>query len=311
MLGERRAGPLQGAVDRRDAGAEQLGDLGRRPLQHLAQDQHGALVGRQRCSVATKASRIDSRSSAISAGSPPAGTTRASGTGCSQATSGSGGRAADRRPAAPAPCPSAAPAAGGRRACRSRRWWRSCRARTAATTAPRTARRPSRRAPACPAPRPRPRTPSRASGSSSRSARPGAVSSVRVRGPSTTERSVLGPVVDAAHLGLAPDSAATVIARSVQFRRAGHPARPAGGPPARRPDLVQRARRRQPVRRAEAARRPSATGTAAAPAAGGRPGTPRGRVLTRSPSTVKPAARSASTTAASARPGRVVATAAR
>ena len=44
---ERRARPLQRAVDRGDARLEQLGDLGRLPAQHLAQDQHGALARRQ------------------------------------------------------------------------------------------------------------------------------------------------------------------------------------------------------------------------------------------------------------------------
>ena len=44
---QRRPGPLQRAVDRRHRGVEQLGDLGRLPAQHLAQDQHGALARRQ------------------------------------------------------------------------------------------------------------------------------------------------------------------------------------------------------------------------------------------------------------------------
>ena len=47
MRGQRRPGPLQRAVHRRHAGVEQLGDLGGRPPQHLAQDQHRALPGGQ------------------------------------------------------------------------------------------------------------------------------------------------------------------------------------------------------------------------------------------------------------------------
>ena len=44
---ERRARPLQRAVDRGDARVEELGHLARLPAQHLAQDQHGALPRRQ------------------------------------------------------------------------------------------------------------------------------------------------------------------------------------------------------------------------------------------------------------------------
>ena len=39
--------PLERAVDRRHAGVEQLGDLGGLPLEHLAEDEHGALPGGQ------------------------------------------------------------------------------------------------------------------------------------------------------------------------------------------------------------------------------------------------------------------------
>ncbi len=45
--GQGGPGPLQGAVDRGHAGVEQLGDLGGLPAQHLAQDQHGPLAGRE------------------------------------------------------------------------------------------------------------------------------------------------------------------------------------------------------------------------------------------------------------------------
>jgi hypothetical protein len=47
-------------------------------------------LGGSSCSVVTNASRTESRSSAISAGSAVDGTTRTSGIGCSQAISGSG-----------------------------------------------------------------------------------------------------------------------------------------------------------------------------------------------------------------------------
>ena len=44
---ERGASPLQGAVDRGDARLQQLGSLGRLPAEHLAEDQHRALLRRQ------------------------------------------------------------------------------------------------------------------------------------------------------------------------------------------------------------------------------------------------------------------------
>ena len=46
-LGQRGPGPLQGAVDRGDGRVEQIGHLGGRPAQDLAEDEHGALPGRQ------------------------------------------------------------------------------------------------------------------------------------------------------------------------------------------------------------------------------------------------------------------------
>ena len=46
-LVDRLAGALQGAVDRGDRRLERLGDLLAREAQHLAQDERGALVGRQ------------------------------------------------------------------------------------------------------------------------------------------------------------------------------------------------------------------------------------------------------------------------
>jgi hypothetical protein len=41
------AGPLQGAVDRRHRGVEQIGDVGRGPGEHLAQHEHRPLSRRQ------------------------------------------------------------------------------------------------------------------------------------------------------------------------------------------------------------------------------------------------------------------------
>ena len=46
-LGHGGSGPLERAVDRGDRGVQQFGDLDRLPTQHLPQDQHGALAGRQ------------------------------------------------------------------------------------------------------------------------------------------------------------------------------------------------------------------------------------------------------------------------
>ena len=47
LLGELGVGALQRGVDRGDGGLERLGDLRGRPAQHVAQDQHRALPGRQ------------------------------------------------------------------------------------------------------------------------------------------------------------------------------------------------------------------------------------------------------------------------
>ena len=47
VVGERRAGPLQRAVDRHHGGVEQLRDLVGLPLQDLAQDEHRALPRRE------------------------------------------------------------------------------------------------------------------------------------------------------------------------------------------------------------------------------------------------------------------------
>ena len=110
------------------------------PVQHLAQDQHRALAGRQALERGDSASRTDSRASATSAGSPPMGTTRRIGHGLDPGGSG-------RRSPAAVPCacrrprgPSAGRDAGWRRACRGTRWSRCGRARTGARPGPRSGR---------------------------------------------------------------------------------------------------------------------------------------------------------------------------
>ncbi|WP_433438294.1 hypothetical protein [Nonomuraea sp. CA-141351] len=47
-----------------------LRHVGGGPAQHLAQDEHGPLPGRQNCMAAAKASRNDPRESSTPAGSP-------------------------------------------------------------------------------------------------------------------------------------------------------------------------------------------------------------------------------------------------
>ncbi len=47
VRGKRRPGPQQRRVDRAGGGVDQVGDLGGRPGQHVAQDQHRPLPGRQ------------------------------------------------------------------------------------------------------------------------------------------------------------------------------------------------------------------------------------------------------------------------
>ena len=167
---QRRARPLQRAVHRRDGRLEQLGDLGGRPVQHLAQDQHGPLAAAAAAAVRRRRRAGSSRARrSTAAGSPSART---------QAVR---NRLDPRRPRAAVQVRDVRRAAGpmsigsARRsrpsACRSRRWWRSGTARTAAPTGPRTGRCCATRGPSSPAPRLPPRTPSRASGSSSPSAR--------------------------------------------------------------------------------------------------------------------------------------------
>ena len=88
---ERRPGPLQRAVHRRDGRLEQLRDLFGLPAQDLAQDQHGALLRRQVLERGDERQPDGfARGDRTSAGSPPTGRTRSSGIGSTQAISASG-----------------------------------------------------------------------------------------------------------------------------------------------------------------------------------------------------------------------------
>ena len=220
---EGRPGPLERAVDRRDRRVEQLGDLARLPPQHLAQDEHRALAGRQVLEGG------DERQPDGLAGRRPARPGRR--------------RSASTRPSAIGPHP---------RVLGQRRAEERCRP---STTAPRSmgrARRwrarehveadvggdavepgPQRRAaleaveprarpgPSSPGRRPRPRSRSRASGSSSRSA-PGGGTRAPARG-GRTARFARSSMVD----GPRPD---------VFSERAGcAPAAPGLVPPGPRP----------------------------------------------------------------------------
>ena len=188
VLGQRGPGPLQRAVHRGHGGVQQLGDLGRLPLQHLAQDQHRALAGRQ------VLQRGDERQPHRLPGHRGVGRVAAAGQHLASGTGVEPGalRQLRRRARSDAveagaevhrPGPPLAPV----RAWSGRRWWRSGTARSAPRSGPRTCRRSARRGSGCPAPRPRRRPPSRASGSSSRSARPGTA-------PSGARRRVPRPV---------------------------------------------------------------------------------------------------------------------
>ena len=137
------AGALQRAVHRDHRGVEQLGHLGGLPAQHLAQDQHRPLPGRQ-----VLQGRDEGQPDAVLQHHPPGriGVRRHAGH--------RRGSARSRPPRAawpPARCwrapgptgPSAGPGASGCAACPGRRWWRSGTARSAA------ADRPSNRSKAC------------------------------------------------------------------------------------------------------------------------------------------------------------------
>ena len=168
----RGMGPLQRAVDAGDRRVEQLGDLAGLPLQDVAQDQHGALLGRQ---VLQGGDEGETDRLAFGHGvGRVAGMGRDDVAGRRLDESALGQRRSDepvggsRRTRS---SPSAGRGAAGRAACRSTRCWRCDRATCAPRSDLRSGRRPARPGSASPARRPRRRTPNRAFGSRSRSAR--------------------------------------------------------------------------------------------------------------------------------------------
>ena len=169
---QRRAGPLQRAVDRRDRRLEQLGDLVACQRSTSRRISTARWRGGRCWSAATKASRIDSRATATSAGSPSVGDDAVVGDGLDPGRSRERRRRAARRRCA-----------AGLRSIGSARRWRlvehveadvgrdPVQPRAERRRGPRSGRARARPAPASPGPRPRPRRRSPASGSSSRSAR--------------------------------------------------------------------------------------------------------------------------------------------
>ena len=192
-LGQRGPGPLERAVDRGDRGVEQLGDLVRLPAQHLAQDQHRALPRRQ------VLQRGDERQPDRLPGDRDLG--RVAGRRAAPAV---GHRLDPRRPRAAAARAATSAVAAGPQVHRPGAALRAVEhveadvggdavqpgAQRGAALEPVEAR--ARPGPSSPARRPRPRTPSRASGSSSRSARPGAVPAA-VPAPPDCPRRCRGP----------------------------------------------------------------------------------------------------------------------
>ena len=164
---ERRARPLERAVDRGDARVEQLGDLGApataAPRTGSAPRAAGAAdagAPRRTRAGSTRARRPRRP------GRPPAHEPvrdRLDPRGLRQRV-----QVGRHRLAAPGRDPSAGRGAPGPRACRSTRSSQSGRARSGAPSGLRTGRRRATRGRASPGRRPRPRTASRASGSSTR-----------------------------------------------------------------------------------------------------------------------------------------------
>ena len=173
---DRRAGALQRAVHRGDAGVERVRGLLCREAQHLAQDQHRALVRRQQlqggdegelhglallvAGVRGGVAVLDAEGLVREGLDPDRLHQR-----LADAAVRVGRRARSR---------SAGSAWAAGRSHRARCWSRSGRARSAASCGPRTCRGPSRRGPAPPGARPRRPAPSRACGSSGPGARSGA-----------------------------------------------------------------------------------------------------------------------------------------
>ena len=169
--GERRPSALEGAVDRCDRRVEQLRDLVRLPAQHLAQDEHRALLRRQVLErgherEADRLPRHGHLGRVAAVGHDPTVGHRLDPGGLRKG----GGQ---RRVGAPtrARGPSGGRGAGLRSACSGTRSSRCGTATIGAPRVPRTDRCHATRARASPAPRPRPRRPIPACGSSTRSAR--------------------------------------------------------------------------------------------------------------------------------------------
>ena len=170
LLVDGLACPLEGAVDGRDRGVERLRDLAGREAEHLAQDQHRALVGgqvlerRDEGQLDALAQLVAGLGRGVAVLEPqpgvrerldPDGLERRQ----AEVVVVVDGRGRSR---------SAAPAWAAARSRSGRCWSRSCRARSAASCGPRTEPGRARRAAAPPGGRPRRRGPSRACGSSGR-----------------------------------------------------------------------------------------------------------------------------------------------
>ena len=129
LLGHLGVGALERGVDRGGRGVERLGDLGGRPAEHVAQDQHGALAGRQ---VLQGGDEREPDRVAL-------GDHRPRRPGPARAT-GSRGRPRGRRRRGESEVPR--PVGSGRRAgprgWSGRRWWRSGRARCGPRSGPRS-----------------------------------------------------------------------------------------------------------------------------------------------------------------------------
>ena len=189
----RRARPLESAVDRCLARVEQLRHLAGLPAQRVAEDQHGALLRRQvlQRGDERQLERLLRRGGLRRVGAVV--DTRPSGIGIDPLALGEGRRerldhrrarlAQLHRPDPSAPCRSARPCT---------RSSRCCTPTTGAASGPRTCRARATRGASSPAPRPRPRRPSRASGSSSPSARGGTP-----RGPALlgASRTAIGSII--------------------------------------------------------------------------------------------------------------------
>ncbi len=191
------------------------------PAQHLAQDQHGALPRRQVLEGGDERQPDRLRAATASSAGSRADGTAAVGHRLASSASRRGAARACVGGARARPDPSAGPGAGWPSACRSTRWWRCGTATSAARRDPRTGRSSATRAPASPAPRPRPRRPSRACGSSTPSARPGAPRAAARWSRSRASTLQLHLAVDAGDGAAADPDRAVVVLRDVDAARRG------------------------------------------------------------------------------------------